>query len=109
MYRHQSERPADREPEGRWTSRFGQLTMMSQERRKHAATLIIPERFNGPDGSGNGGFTAGLVAKILGGSDVEVRLHQPPPLGRELAVTTEDNGSVAVSDGDQVIATARKA
>ena len=47
--------------------------------------MIIAPRFCGPQDSGNGGYTAGLLAKQLGGS-VEVTLRQPPPLGRDLVV-----------------------
>ena len=59
--------------------------------------MIIPARFNGPDGSGNGGYTCGLVAQLLGGGagrasaadlgpPIEVTLRVPPPLGTRLSV-----------------------
>ncbi|MGE5690878.1 MAG: hypothetical protein ACM33B_10020 [Pseudomonadota bacterium] len=44
---------------------------------------LIDPRFNGPPGSGNGGYTAGVVAGLVGGP-AEVTLRVPPPLGREL-------------------------
>ncbi|GAA1108937.1 hypothetical protein [Nocardiopsis metallicus] len=54
-----------------------------------ATTLLIPGAFNGPDGSGNGGYSAGLLAGRLtapGGPAVQVTLRTPPPLDRPLTV-----------------------
>jgi hypothetical protein len=50
--------------------------------------MIIPRRFNGPPGSGNGGYSSGLIASyVAGGSHgVEVTLRRPPPLDTELSV-----------------------
>jgi hypothetical protein len=45
--------------------------------------IVIDPRYNGPPGSGNGGYTCGLVATALG-SAAEVTLRLPPPLGRPL-------------------------
>ena len=70
--------------------------------------LRIPARFNGPDGSGNGGYSSGLLAARLGGSDVEVRLAAPPPLDRDLTVREEDGGSLSLLDGTEPVATARR-
>ncbi len=48
------------------------------------ADLTIPARFCGPARSGNGGYTAGLLAERVRGEArhpvVEVTLRQPPPL-----------------------------
>jgi hypothetical protein len=65
----------------------------------------IPARFNGPPDSGNGGYTCGLVAGLLGGV-AEVTLRMPPPLDRELAVVRED-GSVEVRDDGRLVAEAQ--
>lgn len=46
-------------------------------------TLRIAARYCGPPDSGNGGYTAGLLAKALGRS-VEVTLRKPPPLEKAL-------------------------
>ncbi|MEV4514060.1 hypothetical protein AB0K00_34505 [Dactylosporangium sp. NPDC049525] len=71
--------------------------------------MIIPARFNGPPGSGNGGYTAGLVAAHLtgpfGAGAVEVTLRRPPPLDTPLTVTTtvptaENAAEDATRDGD---------
>jgi hypothetical protein len=46
--------------------------------------VVIDPRFNGPSGSGNGGYTCGVVAGLLDASSAEVTLRLPPPLGRAL-------------------------
>ena len=51
-----------------------------------SATLSIHRRFRGPPESGNGGYVAGLLERELGGSNVRVRLHKPPPLDTPLEV-----------------------
>jgi hypothetical protein len=71
-------------------------------------TLTIPARFNGPPGSGNGGYTSGLVAGLLGGGPAEVSLRAPAPVGRPLAVDRDGDG-VAVRDGETLVAEARPA
>jgi hypothetical protein len=58
-------------------------------------TLTIEGRFNGPEGSGNGGYTCGLLARELDG-EAEVTLRRPPPLDRPL-VLVRDEGRVACS------------
>jgi hypothetical protein len=70
-----------------------------------AATVTVPARFNGPQGSGNGGYTCGIVAATVGGGPVEVSLRAPPPLDQPLTVEREGVG-VTVSDGDTTVATA---
>lgn len=69
---------------------------------------MIAARFNGPAASGNGGYTCGLVAERLGGTDVEVTLRRPPPLQRPLAVRRQADRLV-VGDDDGVVAEARRA
>ena len=65
-------------------------------------SFVIRHRFRGPADSGNGGYTAGMVARFLGG-DAEVTLRRPPPLERPLAVTRSD-GKVLVHDGEHLVA-----
>ncbi|MEV6814442.1 hypothetical protein [Micromonospora sp. NPDC051296] len=49
--------------------------------------MIIEARFNGPAGSGNGGWSAGVFAGAYGGDGpVEVTLRRPPPLDTPLAL-----------------------
>ena len=74
--------------------------------------VVIDWRFNGPDMSANGGYAAGLLAATLGGGidgPAEVRLHQPPRLAVELSLTRPDAESAQMTDGDVVVATARRA
>ena len=69
--------------------------------------LTVDSRFRGPDTSGNGGYTCGLVASLVDG-DAEVTLRLPPPLDRPLRVE-RDGERVAVLDGDAVVAEAEPA
>ena len=71
-------------------------------------SIVVPSRFNGPDGSGNGGYTCGLVAAALGGPPAEVTLKAPPPLDRELPVERAGDTAV-VRDGETLVAEARRA
>jgi len=61
-------------------------------------TLLIEERFRGPDDSANGGYACGRIA-ALAGEPVEVTLRRPPPLGVSLLV---EEGRV--TDGGAVVA-----
>jgi hypothetical protein len=60
--------------------------------------IVIDRRFRGPDESGNGGYTCGLVAGTVGGS-AAVTLRLPPPLDVPLRV--EDG---CVWHGDALVA-----
>lgn len=48
--------------------------------------MIIDPRYNGPPGSGNGGYTAGLIASAVGAerAGCVVTLRTPPPLATPL-------------------------
>lgn len=69
--------------------------------------VIIDRRFCGPPDSGNGGYSAGLLAATLGGA-VEVTLRRPPPLARELTLSVEGDGAT-LRDEELLIAEARVA
>ena len=69
--------------------------------------IRIDRRFRGPPDSGNGGYVAGLLARALGGSGVEVTLRAPPPLDRELRVVVDGDGAELLA-GDVLIAAARR-
>jgi hypothetical protein len=58
--------------------------------------MIIPARFNGPPGSGNGGYCAGVFAD---GARCEVTLRRPPPLDTPLSMV---DGQVRAPDGEVV-------
>lgn len=67
-------------------------------------TIVIPRRYRGPDQSGNGGYTCGLIGAYVDG-DAEVKLRRPPPLDRALDVI-RDHDRIRVHDGSDLIADA---
>lgn len=69
-------------------------------------SITIEPRFNGPPDSGHGGYVAGLLAQRFGGSNVEVTLRKPPPLGRPLTIDREGE-TVHLLDGESLIAETR--
>lgn len=70
--------------------------------------MIISSRFNGPPGSANGGYAAGLVANLLHPGPATVTLRRPPPLEVPLEVRRVDGG-VAVHRGELLVAEASPA
>ncbi len=63
----------------------------------------------GPVGSGNGGWTAGVLAGYVDGAGaVTVTLRRPPPLERDLTVRGDHHG-VTLLDGDLLVAEAEPA
>ncbi len=75
------------------------------------APLVVPARFNGPDGSGNGGWTAGALAdRLTSGPDdvIQVRLSSPPPLDVPLTLTTGPDGALHAQHGGLAVARARR-
>lgn len=71
-------------------------------------TVTIAARFHGPPGSGNGGYSCGVVAREFGQNPAEVSLVAPPPLDRPLTMVS-DVGQMRLLDGDEVIAVAQRA
>lgn len=69
------------------------------------ASVTIPSRFNGPPGSGNGGYSCGAIADALG-MPVEVTLRLPPPLDTALDIVAEGDRWLVI-DGDRLVAEAR--
>jgi hypothetical protein len=75
----------------------------------NGADLTIPARYNGPARSGNGGYTAGVLADrvpVLADDLVEVTLRQPPPLDVAMQVSGEEQLVLSLEGG--TIAEARK-
>lgn len=68
--------------------------------------MIIESRYNGPPNSGNGGYTAGLLAGHLGAVPAEVTLRRPPPLSVPLTVA-EEGGVLRATIGNSLVAEAR--
>jgi hypothetical protein len=54
--------------------------------------VIIEPRYNGPEGSANGGWTCGLVAEHVTGP-ATVTLRVPPPLATPLEVVVDGRGA----------------
>jgi hypothetical protein len=69
-------------------------------------SVSIPERFNGPLDSGNGGYCSGVAAAFLD-DPVEVSLRRPVPLDSELAVARDGVGGVHFVNGDAPVVEAR--
>jgi hypothetical protein len=67
--------------------------------------VIIERRFRGPPESANGGYAAGLLARLVPGA-AEVTLHRPPPLGAEIVLRSRPDGGVELLDGAALVAVA---
>ncbi len=70
------------------------------------STVTIARRFRGPDESGNGGYTCGLLAEEIDGP-AEVMLRVPPPLERPLTRRPGAEGGAELLDDGTVVAGAR--
>jgi hypothetical protein len=79
------------------------------------SALVIPARFCGPTSSGNGGYTAGLLAerftqhphRVEDCPVVEVTLRKPPPLDTSMTVEHDEDGTSRLLDGEALVAVAR--
>ena len=82
--------------------------------------MLIARRFRGPRSSGNGGYTAGLVASVLlqdvddlassrrgTRRAVEVTLRMPPPLDTTLHIERQGPGALSVHHVAGLVAEAR--
>ena len=76
--------------------------------------VVIARRFVGPPSSGNGGYTAGLLAEHVPHAPdqtVTVTLRRPPPIDTSLQVVTPSStrtqdAATLLMDGDTVVAEA---
>jgi hypothetical protein len=68
-------------------------------------TTMVPARFCGPPGSGNGGYVCGRIAAYVDGP-VTVTLRRPVPLATAMAVERDGESSVRVYHGRTLIAEA---
>lgn len=69
--------------------------------------MMLPGRFNGPDGSANGGYASGALACAVSppdGAGLQVLLRRPPPLEVELSQRGSD-----LYHGDVLVAQAQPA
>ena len=70
--------------------------------------LTIDPRYNGPNTSGNGGWVAGSLARLLGTGPVSVSLRAPAPLAVPMQVHWKDDGSLTLETEGALIAEAAK-
>ena len=70
-------------------------------------TVTIDAQFNGPPGSGHGGYVSGAFADLVAGS-AEVTLRSPPPLDQAMAVT-RDGDRAFIHHGDTLVGEVRPA
>jgi len=68
-------------------------------------SVIINGRFHGPPGSGNGGYSCGIVGRFIEGP-AAVRLRIPPPLDAVMEVRKKDGG-VELFHNDELVASGR--
>lgn len=68
-------------------------------------TITIATRFNGPPGSGNGGYVCGLLAREITGPS-QATLRVPPPLEKPLTLAS-DGQHATLHDGDTLVGEAR--
>ncbi len=78
------------------------------------SALVVPRRFCGPPLSGNGGYTAGVLAQAVhatrpgSAGTLTVQLRTPPPLEVDLEVV-DAGEQVELRDGPTLVAVARTA
>jgi hypothetical protein len=70
--------------------------------------VIVERRFNGPLESGQGGYSAGLLAGRADGA-VEVSLRAPVPLETPLTVAPGEDGELRLLSGEALVADAAPA
>jgi hypothetical protein len=68
--------------------------------------IIIDPRYNGPNTSGNGGWVAGSLARLLGHESVSVSLRAPAPLNVPMSVYWRGDGAVTLEKDGTLIAEA---
>jgi len=72
--------------------------------------IVIDSRFNGPRLSGNGGYTAGMVARHVDAEGaVEVTLRAPIPLDTPMTLRRNGEGGHVLKNGEQLVCEARPA
>jgi hypothetical protein len=85
------------------------MTAESSTRTSRIDRLVIDPRHNGPNTSGNGGWVAGSLARLLGDGSVSVSLRAPAPLALPLSVRWRDDGTVTLENDGALIAEAGRA
>ncbi len=67
--------------------------------------VVLDGFFRGPPTSANGGYAAGVTARLLR-EPARVSLPKPPPIGRPLTARRVESG-VKIFDGDEVVLVAK--
>jgi len=80
--------------------------MTDDARSNRIDTVIIDPRYNGPRTSGNGGWVAGSLARLLGAGPVSVTLRAPAPLAVPMSVRWLGDGSATLDYDGTMIAEA---
>jgi hypothetical protein len=83
--------------------------MTRHSRSNRIDRLIIDPRYNGPNTSGNGGWVAGNLARLLGVESVSVTLRAPAPLAVPMLVRWRDDGTATLENDGTLIAEASMA
>lgn len=78
--------------------------MFDRSENRSFSTVRIARQFRGPEASGNGGYTCGLIARAFD-APVCVRLQSPPPLERDLTLRMGE-ADADLMDDETVIARA---
>src|SRR5689334_504274 len=98
MGRPREPRAPRRAAEGRWRGRVVGASAGHYPGgcdRLRAVSVVIDRRFNGPPASGQGGYSAGLLAERIPSDCAAVSLRLPPPLDTPLEIEERDDGTVA--------------
>jgi hypothetical protein len=80
--------------------------MTGDTRSNRIDKVIIDPRYNGPRSSGNGGWVAGSLARLLGTGSVSVALRAPAPLAVPMFVRWRDDGGATLDYEGTLIAEA---
>jgi len=80
--------------------------MNGNTQSKRIETVVIDPRYNGPSTSGNGGWAAGNLARLLGAGSVSVALRAPVPLAVPMFVRWQDESTVTLDNNGTLIAEA---
>lgn len=67
-----------------------------------SSSIRIARRFCGPPDSGNGGYSSGALASLLGGP-CECTLRKPIPLERDLQAEASEEGAHLLDHGEVII------
>lgn len=69
--------------------------------------LTIPLGYVGPPKIANGGYVCGLMAKLIDGP-ADVLIRKPTPVGQEMQVVTEGDGTYYLIDDEKVVVQAKE-